>query len=98
MWMMGKKLKLHPIKLWNVFYIMIMLEIPNPIIKERKRLIIYYKNYGIIVVKKHLNANHCIIVKKFEEEINNEIIWNVEKQPTKKRPNVWTNAIFIFLL
>jgi hypothetical protein len=53
---------------------MIMLEIPNPIIKERKRLIIYYKNYGIIVVKKHLNANHCIIVKKFEEEINNEII------------------------
>jgi hypothetical protein len=23
-WMMGKKLKLHPIKSWNVFYVMIM--------------------------------------------------------------------------
>ncbi len=72
--------------------------IPNPIIKERKGLITYYKNYGIIVVKKHLNTNHCIIVKKFEEEINYEIIGNVEKEPTKKRPNVPTNAISIFLL
>jgi hypothetical protein len=33
-------------------------------------------------------------VKKFEEEINNEIIGSVERQPTKKRPNVRRNAIF----
>jgi hypothetical protein len=33
----------------------------------------------------------------FFEEINNEIIRNVEKQPTKKRPNVPMNAICIFL-
>jgi hypothetical protein len=31
-------------------------------------------------------------VKKFEE-INNEIIRNVERQPTKKRPHVSANAI-----
>jgi hypothetical protein len=24
-WMMGRKLKLHPIKSWDVFYVMIML-------------------------------------------------------------------------
>jgi hypothetical protein len=32
-------------------------------------------------------------VKKFEEEINNEIIRSVERQPMKKRPNVLTSAI-----
>jgi len=40
--------------------------IHNPRIKKRKRLITYYKTYGIIVAKKHVDANHCIIAKKFE--------------------------------
>jgi hypothetical protein len=35
-------------------------------------------------------------VKKSEEGINNEIIGSVEKQPTKKRPDVPRNAISIF--
>jgi hypothetical protein len=35
-------------------------------------------------------------VKKFEEEINNEIIGSVERQPAKKRPNVPTSVIFVF--
>jgi hypothetical protein len=35
-------------------------------------------------------------VKKFEEEINNEIIGSVERQPAKKRPNVPRNAISVF--
>jgi hypothetical protein len=39
----------------------------------------YYKTYGINAHKKHVDAYHSIIVKKFEEEINNEIIRNVEK-------------------
>jgi hypothetical protein len=56
-----------------------IVNIPNPRTKERKGLIIYYKTYGIIDLKKHVYANHFIIVKKFEEEINNEIIRNVEK-------------------
>jgi hypothetical protein len=37
-------------------------------------------------------------VKKSEEEINNEIGRIVERQPTKKRPNVPTSAIFLFFL
>jgi hypothetical protein len=64
-------------------------------LKERKRLITYYKIYGIIALNKHVNAYHFIIMNFFEE-INNEIIRNVEKQPTKKRPNVPMNAICFF--
>jgi hypothetical protein len=44
----------------------------------KKRLITYYKTYGITIFKKHVNAYHSIIVKKIEEEINNEIVRNVE--------------------
>jgi len=68
----------------------------NQIIKERKKLITYYKIYGITVLKKHVDANHSIIANKFEEEINNEIIRSVEKQPTNKRPNVLASAISSF--
>jgi hypothetical protein len=31
---------------------------------------IYYKNNAIIILKKHVNANHGIIAKKFENEVN----------------------------
>jgi hypothetical protein len=68
----------------------------NPRIKERNNLITYYKTYGITVLKKHVDANHFIIANKFEEEINNEIIGSVEKQPTNKRPNVLASAISSF--
>jgi hypothetical protein len=61
-----------------------VINIPNPKIKERKGSIIYYKTYGITALKKHVDANHSIIVKKFEEEINNEIIGNVEKNLQRK--------------
>jgi hypothetical protein len=37
-------------------------------------------------------------VKFFEKEINNETIRTIERQPKKKRPNVPTSAIFVFLL
>jgi len=60
--------------------------------KERKGLIICYKTYGIIVFKKCKSRcrsfNNC-------EKINNEVIGNVERQPTKKRPNVLASAIFV---
>jgi hypothetical protein len=72
------------------------INILNPRIKERKGLITYYKTYGITIFKKHVDANHSIIAKKFEKEINNEIIANVERLPIKKRPNVLASAIFVF--
>jgi hypothetical protein len=59
---------------------------------------VYYKTYGIIVLKKHVDANHSIIAKEIEKKINNEIIKIVEKQHVKKRPNVPTNVISTFFL
>ncbi len=60
------------------------INIPNPKTKERKGLITCYKTYGINNFKKHVNANHFIIAKFFEEEINNEIIGSVEKHMQRK--------------
>jgi hypothetical protein len=49
-------------------------------------------------LKKHVDTNHSIIAKKFEEEINNEIVENVERKFAEKRPNVLASAIFFFFL
>jgi hypothetical protein len=76
-----------------------VVNIPNPRTRKRKGLITCYKTYGIIDLKKHVDANHFIIVKKFDEEINDEIIGSVERQFAKKRLNVSTNvASFIFVV
>jgi len=39
---------------------------------------------GITTLKKHVNANHFIITKMFEEEANNPLRGEVDNQPTKK--------------
>jgi hypothetical protein len=54
-----------------------VVNILSPRTKERKGFITYYKTYGIIVLKKHVNADNSIIAKKIEKEINNEIIKSV---------------------
>jgi hypothetical protein len=41
-----------------------VVNIHNPRTKEKKSFITYYKTYGIIVLKKHVDANHFRIVKK----------------------------------
>jgi hypothetical protein len=58
----------------------------------------YCKTYGIIALKKNVDADHFIIAKKFEEEINNGTIESVERQLVKKRPNVLGSAIFGFFV
>jgi len=73
-----------------------VVNIHNVRIKEIKGLITYYKTYGIIALKKHVDADHFIIVKKIEKEINNEPIRTVERQPTKKWQNVPTTVILLF--
>ncbi len=73
-----------------------VVNIPNLRTKERKGLKTYYKTYGMTSLKKHVNVDHSIIAKKFEEKTNNEIIGSVEKQFAKKRPNVLRSAISIF--
>jgi hypothetical protein len=91
--MMAKRLKLDPIKSWDVFYACYdnVIHIPNLRTREKKSLITYYKTYSITALKKHnVDANHSIIAKKFEEEINNEInkkCWKTTYKEKAKCPN-----------
>jgi len=41
----------------------------NKIIKSRKGLIFYYKTSKIMCLKNHVDANHVILYKNFEEEV-----------------------------
>jgi hypothetical protein len=49
----------------------------NPFLKtnaktrSKEGLILYSTTNGIIALKKHVYANHCMIAKIFEEEVNN---------------------------
>ncbi len=45
-----------------------------------------------------MNANHIIIAKMFEEEVNRSSKGEVEKQPRKKRLNPYGNAIVNFFV
>jgi len=63
----------------------------------RKGVISYYKTNGI-TSKKHVDANHGQIAKIFEEEMNNLLTKKEERQPTKKRTNMFGNSIFKFLV
>jgi len=66
----------------------------NPSAKEKKGVITYYKTYGIIILTKHVNANHEIIFKKLEKEVNNLVKRIVNKQIMKYRFNVSNDATF----
>jgi hypothetical protein len=48
----------------------ILMIVINPKTQTR-RSISYYKTNGIITLRKHVDAKHFIIAKKFEEEVNN---------------------------
>jgi len=41
--------------------------------KERKKLVAYYKTYGITSLKKHVDVDLVVIIKNIEEEINGPI-------------------------
>ncbi len=71
----------------------------NPSTKDRKKLITCYKTYvEPIGLKNHVDVDHAILPKKIEEDVNNQIKGLVERQLTKKRLNVSSIIIFIFLL
>ncbi len=61
--------------------------ITNAKTQARKCLILYNSANGIITLKKHVYAKHCIIVQIFEE-VNNLLKEPYEKQPAKKKPHV----------
>ncbi len=65
----------------------------NPRIKERKGNTTYLKKNGIITLKKHVDIDHVVLAKRFEEEMNSPLKNIFEKQPTEKRPNVFNSEI-----
>jgi len=62
----------------------------------RKRLVSYFKSNGIIVLKKHVDANHNLIATNFDKEVNNNIKNPLQKQLAKKRATITNNEIFKF--
>ncbi len=70
----------------------------NPRAKLRKDLISYYKTIGISYLKKHVDAKHGLLVKKLDEQVNNEMRIEVERQLAKKRLNVSSSFFFEFFL
>lgn len=83
--MMGKMLKTEVFKSWDeLFVILVMWTILIQAQKDRKGLIIYYKIYIIIILKKHVNVNHAIIAIVFEKRVNS-LIKGLQKTTSKKK-------------
>jgi hypothetical protein len=62
-----------------------------------KGIIPYLKNNGVPILKEHVDVDHVTLAKKFEEKLNNFGRAIITKQPTKKRPNIFTISVSIFL-
>jgi hypothetical protein len=61
----------------------------NPRTQVRQILNFYYKTNGIISFKKHADAKHTFIAKRFEEKMNNML-----KVIEKKRINMFGRIFF----
>ncbi len=75
----------------------------NPILnvnlkaQTRKGLITYITTNGIAALRKHINSNHPNIFFNFEEKTNFSLKED-ERQPSKKRLNVFSNYMSSFLV
>jgi len=67
----------------------------NPKTQAKKGLIIYNTTNGIAPLRKHVNLNHCNILKQFEKEVNFPLRED-EKHLSKKKPNISSNSISSF--
>jgi hypothetical protein len=72
-----------------------LIEACNKRTKSRKGLISYYKTNGITCLKGHVNVNHVVIYKKFENVVNNFLKRSVERQLVTKCPSVYVWVINI---
>jgi hypothetical protein len=57
----------------------------NPRTQVRKILIFYYKTNGVTSLKRHVDANHILITKMFEKEVNFFLKRKKERQLAKER-------------
>jgi hypothetical protein len=67
----------------------------NPKTQTKKRLTIYNTRNDKIALIKHVNVDHFIIIFKIKEEVKN-LLREEEKQPTKKRPHIFSSSISNF--
>lgn len=64
--------------------------------KFKKRFVSYFRNNGITTLKTHIDGNHYLTAKKFEEKVNNNAKSLVElKKPTKKRSIVSAHVKYL---
>ncbi len=68
----------------------------NPRTKERRGIITHIFFNGITTLKKHVDVDHAILAKKIKEKLNSPLGNVLEKQPAKKRPNVFNFEISEF--
>jgi hypothetical protein len=61
----------------------------SPRTKERRGIITYSLKNDITCLKKHVDADHAILAKRFEEEMNFPLRNVFERQLAKNRPNVF---------
>ncbi len=67
-------------------------------VQAMKGLFLYNTTNGITTLKKHMNANHFIIAKLFEEVINSPLKGKMERQLAKKISNPSINVIVNFFV
>jgi hypothetical protein len=63
--------------------------------QARKGLILYNNANEITALNEHVYANHCMIIKLFEEEVNISLKEPNEREFVNKRPHVNGNIIFL---
>jgi hypothetical protein len=66
--------------------------------QTKKGLIIHNTTNGIITLKNHVNTDHSIIVKIFDEEVNIPLKGKVEKQLAKKKFKIKLNTCMFYQL
>ncbi len=70
----------------------------NPRTKLLKGLISYYKMNGIIILKKHVDAEHSLLAKTFDKEMNSLVKSELERELVKKKQNVYSSEISKFFI
>jgi hypothetical protein len=56
--------------------------------------VLYNPRTKLNPLKKHVDVEHNLLAKKFNEEVNSSRRTQVERQPTKKRKNVSSSKFF----
>jgi len=53
---------------------------------------------GIIILKKHVDAEHSLLAKTFDKEMNSLVKSELERELVKKRQNVYSSEISKFFI